>query len=107
MDKRPPLEEMDLRQLQEERSKLGKVVESDGYQWLVALMENQIQARFQELINPLKGMDEVLHEQYLKGELSGIQTVRLMIPTYLEDVNSRITGKEEELKDHEASSTRE
>ncbi len=63
-----------LRELQEELSDLNQLKANRGFKRLMTYAEVQLKNRRDSvLLTPLKAMDEVLEQEYSKGEIAGIQ----------------------------------
>ncbi len=80
-----------LRELQEELSNLKSLQQHFGYKYLMELAEAQEKSRTgQILLTPLKTMDEVLAQEYMKGEVSGIMLFRNLVTVRVEDLEEQI-----------------
>lgn len=63
----------ELRELQEELSRLKALVLTPGFKYFMEVLATQVENRKQQIIlTPLKKMDEVLEQEYQKGEVAGI-----------------------------------
>jgi hypothetical protein len=84
-----------LRAAQEERSRLLSLTHHAGWKWYQDILEVQVTARRNhfELV-PLQKMDEVLAEQFLKGEISALRLAQTII-------NARVEELESEIEEHE------
>lgn len=89
----------ELRELQEELSKLNSLVKHPGYVDLLKIADQQIDARTQAVfLNPLKAMDEVLEQEFKKGEIAGIKLFREIVGIEIGRLEEDIATKLEELK---------
>ena len=88
-----------LRVAQEERSRLLSLTHHAGWKWYEEVLKNHIESRrnIYEL-RPLEKMDEVLAEQYLKGELHGLRLAKLMIHARIEELEDDIDNLEQKLE---------
>ena len=98
----------EVRVLQEERFRLSSLREHDGYKYLIEIAQAQIETRRQAVfLKPLKSMDEILEQEYLKGELSGITLFSQMVDIRVEELTGEITHLLEELEEiHERTGRR-
>jgi hypothetical protein len=87
-----------LREAQEERSRLVSLTTQVGWKWYEEVLERHIESRrnLYEL-RPLEKMDEVLAEQYMKGELHGLRLAKLMIHARIEELEDDIQNLEQKL----------
>ena len=98
--------EVSLRELQEERSELVKLLEAPGYKRLMLLAEAQIKSRQDTLcITPLKQMDGVLEQEFSKGEVHGIMLFTKIVDIELEQLNQEIETKLKEQGNVDSSQT--
>ena len=89
----------ELRELQEELSKLKSLQEHRGYEYLMQVAESQLENRRQQiLLTPLRAMDEVLMQEYSKGEVSGIELFTKLVEIRINDLTQEI---QERLKEDE------
>lgn len=93
--------EDEVRELQEQRSSLKNLIEHPGYKWLMKLAESQRLARTGEiLLNPLKTMDEVLEQEYKKGEVHGIMLFETIAESHVlsleEEINRLLEDRNDE-----------
>lgn len=87
-----------LREAQEERSRLLSLLAHPGWKWFEGILDTQIEARRNHYeLQPLKKMDEVLEEQYIKGELNGLRTSKFLIIARVEELENDIQEYEKEL----------
>ena len=87
-----------LREAQEERSRLLSLTNHVGWKWYEGILDSQIEARRNTYeLRPLKTMDEVLEEQYVKGELNGLRTVKALVIARVEELENDIQNYEKEL----------
>ena len=67
---------MTREELLRKKDLLRTLVKHEGFIWLREILKEQVEGRTQQLIRtPLKSMDEVLEEQYLKGEIVSLELV--------------------------------
>jgi hypothetical protein len=97
--------EEELRELQEERSELKSLQEHRGFKRLLELARTQSEARKQAVfLTPLEKMDEVLKQEYQKGEISGIELFRSIVDIQITNLGEEITRRlEDEQIDDETS----
>lgn len=88
------LEALDLRELQEVRSNLVAMLDHPGFKWIQVFAKNQIETRWVEIANPLSDLLGVLKQEFLKGEIAGIQTFIALPSTTLEFINQLIASEE-------------
>jgi hypothetical protein len=70
-----------------------------GYADLIRIANVQLESRKQKVfLNPLKAMDEVLEQEYAKGEISGIALFTKIIDVQIAELEREINQK---LEDHE------
>ena len=108
MSETQSVEESRVRELQEELSRLKALQDFAGYRYLIEIADAQIKARQDQLIlKPLERMDEVLAQEYAKGEISGIRLFRELVGIRITDLEEEITSllPQEELNDESADST--
>lgn len=87
-----------LREAQEERSSLVRLTYEPGWKWFMELLATQEQNRRNQFeLVPLKAMDEVLEEQFLKGELAAYRTVQAIVKARIEELESEIDELEQEI----------
>jgi hypothetical protein len=89
------VDSVEVRELQEELSKLRGLVLHAGYDYLVKIAQAQLETRRQQIIlTPLKSMDEVLAQEFAKGETAGIELFTRLVDiriNYLEsEINERL-----------------
>ena len=92
-------EETQVRDLQEERSRLLSFKQHPGYADLMAIAESQLEVRKQTVfLNPLKSLDETFEQEYMKGEISGIALFKEMVEVQIQSLTDEIDAalKEEE-----------
>lgn len=76
-----------LRELQEELSELNILVKSRGYLRLIGHADEQIETRRNAFeLNPLEKMDDVLKQEFLKGEIAGIRLFREFAASLVEAI---------------------
>lgn len=95
-----------VRELQEELSKLASLKEHAGYQYLMEIAEAQVKGRMDQMIlTPLEGMDQVLRQEYAKGEVAGIRLFTNIVEIRLTDLQEEIEDlvPREENEDEHAS----
>lgn len=98
--------EPQLRELQEELSELRSLQRTRGYARLMFIAEEQVKARTSNVIlNALKCMDDVLEQEYKKGEIAGIQLIMEMTNTHILALESEIESKLNEVKENDSSET--
>lgn len=89
----------EVRELQEELSSLNSLKKHPGYQYLISVAEGQIASRMQGLIlTPLKTMDEVLEQEYKKGEVGGVMLFKEIVDIQIKALEDEIQSKLEELE---------
>lgn len=93
--------QQELRELQEERFNLGELLKHPGYKWLMEVAASQVEMRKQQVfLRPLKAMDEILEQEYQKGEISGIELFRQLVQVRMteltEEINRRTDNVDEE-----------
>lgn len=93
-----------LRELQEELSELRSLQKTRGYTRLLFIAEQQIEARVGNLVlNPLEKMDDVLKQEYAKGEIAGIKLFASMTDTHIATLENEIAAKLKKEEDHDNS----
>lgn len=81
----------ELRELQEELFRLRELQRNPGYKYLLEIAEAQLETRKQAVfLNPLKSMDEVLEQEYKKGEIQGITLFTQIVETRAKDLEDTI-----------------
>lgn len=89
----------EVRELQEELSRLRALQQHPGYEYLMRIAGAQLETRRQQIIlTPLQTMDEVLGQEYAKGETSGIELFTKIVEIRVRDLEDEI---QERLKEHE------
>ena len=92
-----------LRALQEELSKLKSLQEHRGYLYFMEIAKAQRVIRTSTvLLNPLKTMDEVLEQEYKKGEIAGITLFENLVEIRMTDIQQQLDEIAEEMKDEQA-----
>lgn len=87
-----------LREAQEERSNLLRLTREPGWKWFMGLLQTQEQNRRNQFeLVPLSKMDDVLGEQFLKGELAAYRTVQVIVMARVEELESEIDDLEQEI----------
>jgi hypothetical protein len=101
-DKSEPLGEDALRALQEERFELTTLKEQRGFNRLMLIAEQQLESRKQVVfLNPLKKMDDVLTQEYLKGEISGIALFKELTDVRIADLTDQINAHLTQLQENQ------
>ena len=73
------------------RTDLQRLLRSEGWARLAKIAEEQIVGRRDKFeLSPLKAMDEVLEEQFMKGEISGIRFILALPETSVETLTATI-----------------
>lgn len=86
--------EVPLRELQEELSELCKLRDSRGFKRLMLIAKEQATARKDTLVlTPLKKMNEVLAQEYAKGEVAGILLIVEMTDIQIAALEDEISDK--------------
>lgn len=86
----------EVRDLQEEQSRLRSLTEHTGFKYLREVLQEQVKVRTQAIIlTPLNSLDETLHQEYSKGEAAGISLAERFVEIRLTDLAEQI---EERLK---------
>jgi hypothetical protein len=88
---------LNLRELQEVRSNLLSLKQHPGYQWKLEFLQNQIETRRRTVEAPLTEFLGVLTNEFLKGEIVGMQQASLYVDAQLDLITSLIDEKEKEL----------
>jgi len=94
----------EVRVLQEESSRLSSLQQHAGYGYLVEIAKGQMENRLNQiLLSPLKTMDEVLAQEFLKGEYAGIRLftdmVQLRIEVLKEEIEKRMKEDEHDTEE--------
>lgn len=94
-------EQVEVRDLQEELSKLRSLKTQTGFFYLMKIAEIQVKERTDQLIlSPLATMDAVLGQEYQKGEIAGIKLfvefTDIRIRDLEEQIETALAGKEQE-----------
>jgi hypothetical protein len=72
-------------------SGLRVLLKSPGFMTLMNIATSQVEARKQSIfLNPLKSMDEVLEQEYKKGEISGISLFKEMVNIQIKSLEDEI-----------------
>jgi hypothetical protein len=80
-----------LRELQEELSKLCSLESHKGYEYFLSVLTAQRDTRRSHVIlTPLKSMDEVLEQEYKKGECGGLELALNFVQLRKEDLRNQI-----------------
>ncbi len=88
------MDSVEVRELQEELSKLRGLVLHAGYDYLVKIAQAQLETRRQQIIlTPLKSMDEVLAQEFAKGETAGIELFTRLVDIRINDLESEINER--------------
>jgi hypothetical protein len=88
------VDEGEVRELQEERSRLFSLREHPGYEYLMRIAEAQVTSRQASImLTPLQSMDEVLRQEYAKGEVSGIALFSRIVDIRIRDLEEQITER--------------
>jgi hypothetical protein len=89
----------EVRELQEELSRLRSLQEHPGFEYLMRIAGAQLETRKQQiLLTPLPTMDSVLGQEYAKGEVSGIELFTRIVDIRMRDLAEEI---QERLRDNE------
>jgi hypothetical protein len=92
----------EVRELQEELSRLNSLKAHAGYVYLMEIAQAQLETRKQAVfLTPLKKMDEVLEQEYQKGEISGIALFMQMVDVRIQQLSDEINETLKEAKDNE------
>ena len=90
-------EDSRVRELQEELSRLRALKDFAGYKYLLEIADNQIKGRQDALIlRPLAKMDDVLSQEYSKGEIAGIRLFRELTDIRIADLEEEIARATQE-----------
>lgn len=101
MDEEREEQSPELRELQEERFKLTELKKQPGWAWLMQVAKVQLDSRKgMVLLRPLASMDEVLSQEFAKGEISGIQLFVDLVDLRVADLSEQI---EERLNEDSAT----
>ncbi len=66
----------ELKARQEELTKIRRLLDLDGFQWLENICNQQLQARLAELVlSPPTGVDDMVKRAYTLGECAGMRLV--------------------------------
>ncbi len=89
----------EVRDLQEELSRLTSFRNHPGYEELMKIAEDQLDARIGAvLLTPLNGLDETLKQEFEKGEISGIKLfvkmTDIQIQTLKEEIEDKLTKEQ-------------
>jgi len=82
--------------------------ETHGWQRMQVMVQGQINARFTEYRKPLGSMDEVPAQEYLKGEMAGLELFSGLLDAEIERLEAlieRLTKEIEDEPDTEDSAT--
>lgn len=80
-----------LRELQEELSNLRRLSQSAEFQLYLHYLEGQCELRKQQVfLTPLTAMDEVLGQEYVKGEIAGLHHAGHIVTTRIADLQDQI-----------------
>lgn len=86
-----------LEELHKARREFQELLKSQGWDRLSRAMEDQLTARRNTLeLTPLKSMDEVLEQEYKKGEISMLRLVLTLPGTVIETTTEQIKEIEDE-----------
>ena len=100
-------EQPEVRELQEERSRLTSLKEHTGWTYFLAIADAQLETRKQHLfLTPLPGLDATFAQEFEKGEISGIAFMRHFIDSRIETLTEEIEqrlSEEEEKRDERSS----
>ncbi len=93
-DQLPAEDQREVRELQEEQSRLRSLLGHSGFTYLKEVLESQAASRTDHIIlNPLESMDDVLEQEYKKGEAAGILLACRFAEVRLEDLAEQIEDK--------------
>ena len=85
------MREPPLRELQEALFDLKALKKHKGYERLLLAADDQVKGRVDNLVlNPLQCMDEVLKQEYAKGEIHGIRLFMAMTDDQIDVLESEI-----------------
>ena len=74
-------------QTEEVIRELRKLIKSPGWVQLLKIADAQIETRRRAIIlSPLKAMDEVLEQEYAKGEIAGIMLFLSLPETWMQSL---------------------
>ena len=90
-------QQVEVRVLQEESSKLQSLKEHAGYAYLMQIAQGQLTQRAGNvLLKALRTMDEVLEQEFQKGEYSGIRLFTEIVDLRIEDLKQQIAERMKE-----------
>jgi hypothetical protein len=80
-----------LQELQEELTKIRRLKETDGYEWLVKIGEAQVQSRLGTiiLVSP-ESADDMVKKNFALGECAGIKLMQSIADVYYEQIRDEI-----------------
>jgi hypothetical protein len=108
MDQDQQEAETPLRDLQEELSSLKKLHESPVFQRLLDIAKVQIQSRQDTIIlRPLENRDQILAQEYSKGECSGIKLFTQLPLTLMESLETEIAERLRQEEEANANSNKQ
>jgi hypothetical protein len=88
---------LELRELQEARFELLSLQKFKGYERLLEIARLQSEARKQGIfLKPLLSMDEVLGQEYAKGEIAGIELFRSIVQIEIDALTDEINRRTED-----------
>lgn len=92
----------ELRELQEEQSDFKSLLEHRGFARFMQVFREQLKHRIDKVtLSPLQNINEVLEQEFCKGEIAGITLVVDLIPARLELIKGEIEEILEELENGE------
>jgi hypothetical protein len=82
----------EVAELQEEQAKLLQLTRTPGWEYFQEILAAQEKTRSDTvLLTPLRSMDQVLEQEYQKGEIAGIMLSAKLVKARLDDIHERLT----------------
>ncbi len=88
VETQPPDE---VRELQEELYSLKKLLQDRTFKLFIEVLEAQVKTRSDTLLlKPLERMDDVLHQEFSKGEIAGLTLAVRFVEIRISDLEEQI-----------------
>jgi len=90
-----------LRELQEEHISLKLLKEQPGYKYLIEIADAQIESRRGQFeLKALTSINDILPQEFFKGEISGIDLFRRFVDVRLQIVEENIQELTKEIEEN-------
>ena len=91
----------ELSEARDKASALRMLMRQEGWEYFKAFVRENVEARRNQLLKPLGAADEVLEQEFVKGEIVGQESMILGLEAHLDELEAWIKRQERGLSDGE------